>query len=362
MPESASNVGMNDGAWLDRDRLRLIVLLAVAVLLAIVCFRIVAPFLPALTWALALAIVAWPVHERISRTIDKPDLAAGLAVAAVTVLLIAPVVLVVQQAGSQLKNVTEQMQDEANYGAWREKLKSHPKLAGIAALIESNVDLTSEENGITARARRYAGRVVKGTVWGIVELCIAMFALFFFFRDRREIMTTLRSLVPLSTREVDDVFTRIRDMVHATVYGTVVVSLVQGALGGLMFWVLGLPAPVLWGAAMALVALVPVLGAFVVWAPAALYLGLEGQWSKAAILAAWGTVVVSLVDNLLYPALVGREVRLHTLPVFLALVGGMYVFGAAGIVIGPVALAVMLALINILRSRTTAGRPAEQPV
>jgi predicted PurR-regulated permease PerM len=134
---------------------------------------------------------------------------------------------------------------------------------------------------------------------------------------------------------------------------------VQGVLGGLMFWWLGLPAPLLWGVAMFLLSLVPVLGAPVVWIPAALFLGLTGSGWKALILAAWGTLVIGSIDNLLYPVLVGVRVRMHTLLVFFSVVGGLMLFGAAGLVLGPVAVVVTQALIEVWRQRTSGGRAAE---
>jgi predicted PurR-regulated permease PerM len=129
-----------------------------------------------------------------------------------------------------------------------------------------------------------------------------------------------------------------------------------------MFWWLGLPAPLLWGAIMALLAIVPVLGAFVVWVPAALYLALSGNWGKALILTAWGGIVIALIDNLLYPVLVGKRLRLHTLPVFIAIVGGIVLFGGAGLILGPVTLALTVALVEVWRRRTAGGRAAEAGV
>jgi len=114
---------------------------------------------------------------------------------------------------------------------------------------------------------------------------------------------------------------------------------VQGLLGGLMFWWLGLPAPLLWGLVMALLAVVPVLGAFIVWIPAALFLALEGEWLRALLLAGWGMLVVGTIDNLLRPVLVGRRLKLHTVPAFLSVVGGLMLFGAVGLLLGPMLLA-----------------------
>ena len=128
-----------------------------------------------------------------------------------------------------------------------------------------------------------------------------------------------------------------------------------------MFWFLGLPAPVVWGAVMALLATIPVAGTFVIWAPAAVYLAASGQWGKAAILVGWGAVAIGLIDNLLYPMLVGRRLRFHPLPVFFSIVGGLAVFGAAGLVLGPITLSVTAALLDLLRRRTSGGRAADMP-
>ena len=121
-----------------------------------------------------------------------------------------------------------------------------------------------------------------------------------------------------------------------------------------MFWWLGLPAPLLWGVVMALLAVVPVLGAFVVWIPAALFLAMEGSWGKALILTVWGAVVVGTIDNLLRPFLVGKRLKLHTILAFISVVGGLILFGPAGLILGPVALTVTTVLLEIWRSRTAA--------
>src|SRR4029077_11006468 len=128
-----------------------------------------------------------------------------------------------------------------------------------------------------------------------------------FLRDRRLALETLRTLSPLSQVEMDRLFTQLADTFYATIYGIVVVAGVQGTWGGLMFWWLGLPTPLLWGLVMALLAVVPVLGAFIVWLPASIFLALDGSWEKAVILALWGGLVVSTIDNLLYPMLVGNR-------------------------------------------------------
>ena len=151
---------------------------------------------------------------------------------------------------------------------------------------------------------------------------------------------------------MDGLFGRVGDTIYATIYGTLAVSAAQGLLGGLMFWWLGLPAPLLWGTVMALLAVVPVMGAFVVWIPAACYLAMEGSLGKALILTIWGAAVVGTIDNLLRPLLVGSRLKLHTILAFMSVVGGLIVFGVSGLVLGPVALTITMELLEIWHDRT----------
>ena len=162
-------------------------------------------------------------------------------------------------------------------------------------------------------------------------------------------LQSLRALSPLTEAQMDILFARVGDTIYATVYGTLAVSAVQGLLGGLMFWWLGLSAPLLWGVVMALLAVVPVLGAFVVWVPAAVFLALEGNWGEALILTAWGMFVVGTIDNLLRPILVGNRLKLHTVLAFMSIVGGLMLFGPAGLILGPVSLMVTIVLLECWR-------------
>ena len=149
------------------------------------------------------------------------------------------------------------------------------------------------------------------------------------------------------------VFSRVHDTIFATIYGTFAVSAVQGVLGGLMFWALGLSAPLLWGVVMALLAVVPVLGAFIVWVPAVAFLALEGSWGKALILLLWGVLVVGTIDNLLRPIMVGNRLKLHTVLAFISVVGGLIIIGASGLILGPIMLTITMVLLEIWTLRNT---------
>lgn len=145
----------------------------------------------------------------------------------------------------------------------------------------------------------------------------------------------------------------------ATVLGLAAVAALQGVLGGVMFWWLEFPAALFWGVMMALFAVVPFLGAFVIWAPAAVFLVLAGDFTSAAVLTVWGTIVVGLVDNVVYPILVGNRLMLHTIPLFIAIAGGLLLLGAPRVVLGPIVVSVSLALMEIWRQRMTSSEADE---
>ena len=350
---------VNREGWWTRDHALIVVLVGATALLLVLCWQLVHPFLTPIAWALALAVVAHPLHGWLARRIEHPGIAAGVAVFLIAVVLVALATFVGHSVVKEAVAGAQTIQAGLDSGQWQAQLEANPRLGGALTAWEQQANLAGQIHGMAGEIGKRLSQVVTGSVWVIVRLLLTLFVLFYLFRDHRTALGTLRSLVPLSERETDEVFTRVADTIHATIFGTLVVAAVQGALGGLMFWWLGLPAPILWGAVMALLAIVPVLGAFVVWVPAAIFLAATGQWGKAAILAVWGGVVVALIDNLLYPILVGKRLRLHTVPVFFAIVGGLAIFGAAGIILGPVILALTNAILEIWRRRTAHGRPAE---
>jgi predicted PurR-regulated permease PerM len=354
-----SNKQTGDGGVLTRERVLVLTLMVATGLAFYVCYLLTRPFLPALAWALALAVVAHPLHEWLSRLIRNGEVAAVASVALVFIVIVAPSYFVMNALVSEAVAGARMLIGDGETGGLRTMIDTNPYLASALRWIESHVDLRGGLEQLATNLTSYASSFLAGSVWVVMQLLITLFVLFYFFRDRREIMNGIRKLVPLSEDETQRVFARVTDTIYAIIYGTIVVSIVQGVLGGLIFWLLGLGAPVLWGFVMAVLAMVPTLGAFVIWLPAAILLALQGDWIKAALLAGWGMTAISLIDNLLYPTLVGKRLRLHTLPVFFAVLGGVFVFGASGIILGPLALALTVALLEVWRQRTAEGHTAD---
>jgi predicted PurR-regulated permease PerM len=327
----------------------------VAILIGLyICYLLALPFLAALTWALALAVLAAPLHRAIERTVRRPSLAAAASIVLLAVVVVIPLALVGQQLVRELTAGAAALPELLASGDVQRVLETHPLLAPVANAIERNLDLGSILGGVASFVTGLGASIVRGSLSHFLTILLAFYLLFYFLRDRREILRQIELLSPLTEAETRLLFARASDAIHAVTFGTVVAAAVQGSLGGAMFWLLGLPNPLFWGVVMALLAIVPVLGTFVVWIPAAIYLALTGEWGKAAILAAWGTVVIGGIDNLLHSALAGGRLRLHTVPTFIAIVGGLVLFGPSGLMLGPLAVTITIALLEVWRARSTA--------
>ena len=341
--------------WGSRSHVQALVLIVATAASLYLCYRLALPFLPALAWALALAVLFAPFHRWLESKLKHPSLAAAISVLAVGLIVAVPATFVGQRLIMESARGAEIIKTKVESGEWRRAIEAQPRFAPLADWIEQKVDLPGTVRALATWLTTTAGSIVKGSVVQVIGFCLTFYLLFYFLRDRRAALQSLRSLSPLSQAEINRLFGRVADTIYATVYGTLTVSAVQGLLGGLMFWWLGLPAPLFWGVVMALLAAVPVAGAFVVWIPAALFLALEGNWGKALILTAWGGLVVGTIDNLLRPILVGKRLKLHTLLAFISVVGGLILFGPSGLILGPVALTVTTVLLEIWRQR--AGVP-----
>jgi predicted PurR-regulated permease PerM len=193
-------------------------------------------------------------------------------------------------------------------------------------------------------------------VWVLSQVAAFLFAFFFFVKDQELMIEAIQSRLPLSSSESDYLFGRITDAIHAAVYGRVVIGSLQGFLGGLIFLFVGLPAPLFWGAMMALLSTLPAVGAFLIWAPAAGFLITQGHWVRALVVIAWGMIVIHPVDNVLYPILVGAKLGLHPLLLFVAFVGGLLTFGAPGLILGPAVVALTIGLGETWTRRSIAVR------
>ncbi len=304
-------------------------------------WKLVAPFIPALTLALALAIVMHPVQCNLEKRFGSRPIATVCVIFVVIIGIMLPGILLLSRIGHEVISGIGLIHGAAESGEIERILRAHPTLAHIFRIWNSRVDLESALGQFGASVAALVSRAFSNSVWVVMQISVAVFAMFFFLRDRARFYTLLVDLTPMRRENLEQLCLRMAETIRAAIFGNIAVKLIQGALGGLMFWAVGLPAPLFWGVTMAVTALVPIVGTGLVWAPAALFLIGQGHWIRAVVLIAWGSAVVSTIDNVIYPLIVGRELRLHPLAVFIAFAGGLAAFGLAGVILGPMILAAM---------------------
>jgi predicted PurR-regulated permease PerM len=341
----------NASEWGSGPYLHVLELMAATALGIYLCYRMALPFVPELAWAMAFAVLFRPVYRRLESALKRPNVAASVSVLVIALIAVVATTFVGQRLVSEAAAGANTIKAKVESGEWQHALDAHPRVVPFAQWIQLQIDLPGAIGTLAAWLTNATASLVTGSVVHGIGVLLTFYLLFYFLRDQQAVLSSLRSLSPLSEAEMDQLFTRVGDTVYATVYGTLAVAVVQGTLGGLMFWWLSLPAPLLWGLVMGGLAVIPVLGAFVVWIPAALYLALVGSWGKALILAVWGSVVVGGIDNVMYPILVGNRLKLHTIPAFVSIIGGLAVFGPSGLILGPVTLTITVFLLEIWRSR-----------
>ena len=304
-------------------------------------------------------MLAHPLHAWLERR-ARPNAAALLSVFLVAVVIVAPAAFVSQRLFTELSETLRAVGTDLNSADLHARVQEYPRVANILKWMETTLDLDQQIRDATGAVAGKLGTWVSSSVWLFTQFFLTFLTLFYFFRDRTGLLRFFRGLIPLPTAETDEIFGRIAKTVNASLYGNLLVKLIQGFLGGVMFWILGLPAPVLCGAATALFAVLPVMGTAIVWAPLAIFLALSGSWVKALVLAVWGSLVVGLIDNFLFPILIAGELRFHPLAVFFAIFGGLLAFGIAGVVLGPVVLAITVALLEFWQVRRASTIPATE--
>jgi predicted PurR-regulated permease PerM len=310
------------------------------------------PFLGAVLWAVAIAIVFEPVHARVrEQTGQRVTLSALLTLALIVLIVILPLILVgasvVQEAATAVQKLRA---GEVNFGQYLQQvLAALPDWArqgldrlGLLNLAAMQQQLTAMLAGSGQFITTHLLGLGQNTLDFVIALFVMLYLLFFLLRDGRQLSQQIAHTLPLREDHAQKMLAQFVTVVRATVKGNIVIAMVQGVLGGVAFAVLGLPGALLWGTLMALLSLLPAVGAALVWGPVAAYMVFTGQVWAAAGLTLWGVLAIGLVDNVLRPILVGRDTQLPDYLVLITTLGGIAVFGVNGFVIGPVIAAMFL--------------------
>ena len=355
-----------------KNRAGLLFLLGLTAVALYFCYVLVAPFLRPILFSIVLAVLSYPLHSRIQRRVRNRNVSALLSTCLVVLFIVLSMALLGRALATGLRDVYQSL---SSSGDGSERLSLYlihlfERALELASsyLPISTVDLRSAtvnqaEKGVSTLLGMTAGVLGSFTAL-LANALIAFFVLFFLLRDGNGMLRRAAVLLPLRRDQTRRLFALIKDTLNATVYGTLTMAALQGALVGLAFWFLGVTSAGLWAIVTALCALLPFIGTGIVLLPAISMLIFGGHWIKGLILFAWGLAIVHPVDNLLRPHLIGSRTKLSTLYVFFALLGGLKAFGGLGVFIGPIILAITLALLKFLREEKRAGglHAREEPI
>ncbi len=326
------------------------------------------PFYGAVLWGTVTAVLFAPLHRRLLRAMaPRRSLAAFSTVLIVVAIVILPLTLIGLSLGQEasgayakiksgeldLMRLFQQVLDALP--AWATGLLDSFGLVSLGAIQESVSASLMKGSQLLAG---HALDIGQGTFDFIANLFAMLYLLFFLLRDRDTLAARLKGAIPLRAEQLEALTLKFVIVIRATVKGDFLVALLQGALGGLIFWFLGIGAPLLWAVVMAFLSLLPAIGAALVWMPVAIYLLATGAMWQGIVLILYGMLVIGLVDNFLRPILVGKDTKIPDYVVLISTLGGIATFGLNGFVIGPVIAAMFIAAWDIFsESRHRAGAP-----
>lgn len=328
------------------------------------------PFYAAIFWAAALAVLFWPIHQRIlARMPHRPSLASLATLLICVLIVIIPLWLITMSVVNELGQTYSRFTQEG--GSLGEQLRglglrTPPWLLEWLPRLGIDNMAVLQERAAQAGAQALqflAARAVgigQNTLQVLVTLAVMLYLLFFFFRDGERIVELLERAIPMQSAYIDSLAGRFTSVVKATIRGNLIVAMVQGGLGGVLFWAVGVPGAVLWAVVMTFLSLLPAVGAWLVWGPVAIWLLATGEIARGVVVIVVGAVVIGLIDNLLRPILVGRETRMPDYLVLLSTLGGLAMFGLTGFVAGPMIAALFMAMWGFFISRRHAS-PAAGP-
>jgi len=355
------------GSPVFQDKAFLLLVVAISLAFAWILW----PFFGAVFWATVMAIMFAPLYRWLLRSMRQRRALSALASVAIIVgIVILPAAAISSLLINEGMSVYERIQSgELDFGRyvqqvlgvlppWATSLMDRFGLTNFSAVQERL------SGGVTRGIRflaAHALNVGQNTFEFVVSFFIMLYMLFFLLRDGGELSRRIGQAIPLQNDLQRGLASKFATVVRATIKGNIVVAIVQGALGGLIFWFLGIHAPVLWAVVMAFLSLLPAVGAGLVWLPVAIYLLATDAIWEGILLIGYGVLVIGLVDNVLRPMLVGKDTKMPDYVVLVSTLGGMAIFGLNGFVIGPVIAAMFIAVWDVVATSREKAESARNP-
>lgn len=323
----------------------LVILVAVVILVALV----LKPFLTIIAFGAILAVLFRPLYNRLERKLKSPAIASALTLLIIVLIFLIPVVLF----GNILFNEILQVYGKFSRGDL--VIDRDQIISGIPVQLQTIIENISRDmnkflNSITAHAFETFSSLVSNVFGFFISIFLLLFTVYYLLRDGATIKKVFIDLSPLATSQEDTLIEKVSHAINGVVKGSFLMALIQGVIATVGFLIFGVPQPFLWGTFTVLAALVPTVGTALALVPAIGYLIITGHPGQAIGLTIWGSVAVGLIDNFLGAKVVGSRTNLHPLLILFSVLGGLQFFGFLGFLLGPILMAVCVALINIYRT------------
>ena len=333
-----------------------IIMTFIIVVLGYLTYKIISPFLSPIMWAVVLSILFYPIFAFILRYVKNKSLSSLITIIIILIILFGPFsylsYLITQEVISLVGGVESGSFDSLK------TLFNHPMANTLVKKLLSLFHVTEQEfqkaliENITKIGQEFVGFIKTGlgnVISGAINFVFMILTAFFLLCDGPQFIEKISNFMPFSRRERDKLLQQTKDIIVSTMYGGVTVAAAQGIIGGILFGVLGVPSPVLWGLAMFIASFVPMVGTFIVWGPAAGYLFFQGFYVKGIILVLIGIFAISSIDNIIRPLVMKGKTKMPTIAIFFSILGGIKVFGFIGLIVGPLVFALFISVFEILR-------------
>ena len=330
-----------------------ILFFAILGLVTVLFLYLLLPFFFPIFWAAVIAGVFRPLYRRINRKLNRPNLSTAVFFLLIALLLLLPTAIVGTLVFNESVQIYEKLSpDTKNMDRSVQRFINTIADNSIARLFHINKAMliaktTEVAQGITKYIFVHLTDLTQNTLGLLVQFAIMLYTLFYFVRDGDRFLRMGMKILPLGMGREKLLFDRFIVTAKSTLKVTLILGGIQGALGGIVFFVTGVEGAVIWGLMMILMAIVPMVGCTIIWAPAGVLMLLYGHIWEGILILAFGTLVISTVDNLLRPILIGQDVEMHPLLIFLSTLGGIILFGFSGFVIGPVITSLLIAIWEI---------------
>lgn len=346
----------------EKKRLASFILIVLSLFILAVGAIIFFPFLKSAAWAIIIVLLLYPIYNRLNSFLkDRRAISATIMCIVVVAFIIVPSFFLFSALTEEAIKVYQRLEssratDMTQVLPWLARYKETFTKYFPTVNFETRDIFSATSGRVGEFLVQESTLIFKNLLQFLAYLIFTLVITYYLFKEGDRFLTTIQELLPLSRIDAEMFTNRIYKVLIATLRGSLLTACLQAALGGLILWILGFSAPILWGTLMGIATFIPILGASVVWLPAVGYLLVKGSIFKALILAGFGALVISQVDYILRPILISGKAKIHNLLLFFSIIGGLWSFGLLGIFLGPIFVSLAIAVLEIYKLKVLERR------